>query len=298
MKQAYLVIAHQENYVLEKLIEGLDNPNHDIFIHIDKKNKNFDFNRYNHIAKFSNVFFLKKRIEVRWGGFEQVEVELLLLKEAIKTAKYSYFHLLSGQDLPIKNSKYIFNTFDKDDKIYVDYEVINPVDTRTKKIYRRASVKRILLKYRQNNTLFSKLMINIDRMNMLFQEYLLRRNFLKSKGITLLYGSQWFSIPKYSAEYLIDNEEKIRDYFKDSYIPDELFLQTVLFEKFEKKFASNNKRLINFKSEGKSLHPYVWRNEDYTEIINSDRLFARKFDERIDSEIIDRVSKYIRDKGR
>lgn len=37
MKHAYLIIAHTEFKLLENLISILDNPNNDIFVHIDKK---------------------------------------------------------------------------------------------------------------------------------------------------------------------------------------------------------------------------------------------------------------------
>lgn len=36
------------------------------------------------------------------GGYSQIECELRLLKSAIQSKKYDYFHLISGQDLPLK----------------------------------------------------------------------------------------------------------------------------------------------------------------------------------------------------
>ena len=39
--------------------------------------------------------------------------------------------------------------------------------------------------------------------------------------------------------------------------------------------------------------PYVWRKEDFEELIDSDCMFARKFDEKIDLEIIDLLYKRI-----
>lgn len=38
-KHAYLIIEHKDNFVLETLIELLDDSRNDIFIHIDKKLK-------------------------------------------------------------------------------------------------------------------------------------------------------------------------------------------------------------------------------------------------------------------
>lgn len=36
-------------------------------------------------------------------------------------------------------------------------------------------------------------------------------------------------------------------------------------------------------------NPYVWKIEDYNRLINSDYLFARKFDEKISKNIIDKI---------
>lgn len=41
------------------------------------------------------------------GRFSLVEVELLLMEKAISMGNYSYLHLLSGVDYPIKSQDYI-----------------------------------------------------------------------------------------------------------------------------------------------------------------------------------------------
>lgn len=40
-------------------------------------------------------------------------------------------------------------------------------------------------------------------------------------------------------------------------------------------------------------NPYVFRNEDYEELVQSKYIFARKFDEKIDEKIIDRLYEHI-----
>lgn len=42
--------------------------------------------------------------------------------------------------------------------------------------------------------------------------------------------------------------------------------------------------------------PYVWRNSDFDYLINSDCMFARKFDVNIDNEIIQRIINHIKQK--
>lgn len=56
MKYAYLIMAHNEFYVLEKLIKLLDDNDSDIYIHIDKKVKNFDFEKFKKTNCADEVF--------------------------------------------------------------------------------------------------------------------------------------------------------------------------------------------------------------------------------------------------
>ena len=40
-------------------------------------------------------------------------------------------------------------------------------------------------------------------------------------------------------------------------------------------------------------NPYVWRMSDYEEIMNSDRMYARKFNWDTDKEIIIKIEEYL-----
>lgn len=112
-KQAFLIIAHNEPYILETLVKLLDYHMNDIYIHIDKKVNNKIFNLE---AKYSKIYFLKDRINIKWGGVSQIKTELSIFKEALNHDSYKYFHLLSGVDLPLKSGEYIYNYFNKLDK--------------------------------------------------------------------------------------------------------------------------------------------------------------------------------------
>ena len=52
-KHAYLIIAHNNFYILEKLLRLLDDERNDIYIHIDKKVNNFDFDYFGDLCKKS-----------------------------------------------------------------------------------------------------------------------------------------------------------------------------------------------------------------------------------------------------
>jgi Core-2/I-Branching enzyme. len=115
MKHAYLILAHNEFEILQKLITAIDDKRNDIFIHFDAKVK--DLPKIE--ISFSNLYVLSNRINVCWGDVTVVEAELELFKMAMQVGDYEYFHLLSGVDMPLKSQDYIHNFFEKNkERIY------------------------------------------------------------------------------------------------------------------------------------------------------------------------------------
>lgn len=69
-------------------------------------------------------------------------------------------------------------------------------------------------------------------------------------------------------------------------------LRTSLWHTSDKSKNNMNFRLIDWKRG----RPYIWHIEDFSELISVEHLFARKFDENIDNEIIDKVYSYLNQK--
>lgn len=110
-KHAYLIIAHKDFYVLEKTLSLLDDERNDIYIHIDKKINDVDFDHYKSICKKSKVYYPSKRINVKWGDQSLIITELLLYSTAFANGPYQYYHLLSGVDMPLKTQNEIHHFF-------------------------------------------------------------------------------------------------------------------------------------------------------------------------------------------
>lgn len=280
MKHAYLVVAHHQFDVLIKTINILDDVNNDFYIHIDKKIPKVPFEDIANAAKYSQVTFVS-RMKVNWGGYSQIKCTLCLLKEASKK-KYDYMHLISGADLPIKNKNEIFTFFETHrGEEFVEIKGIEPIYLER---IRRHTVSRDVTKikalYRVDSLIHVvERLFGIDR---------LKANPL----IKFLYSSNWFSITYEFAQYVLQQEAWIEKTFSQSLCADELFIQTLLenspFKANITKENCMNVRKIDF---GRG-NPYVWRQADFEELINSNALFARKFDENIDNVIIDEIYKY------
>lgn len=287
---AYMIIAHNQFELLEKLILALDDERNDIYVHIDAKVKNFDFERFSKIAKYSKVKFIQDRISITWGDFSQVKCEMNLLKFAVDNENpekpYKYYHLISGVDLPIKSNDEIHRFFRENfGKEFIHYSS-NQVE--------QSSVNRIKYYhfFRKKRNAFYKILAQI----VLRAQKLIGVNRLKYTDVKVQKGCNWFSITENLAKYIVANQDKYENIFKHSYCCDEIFIQTIVeSSEFKKKLfmpnCDNNHfacaRLIDWERG----NPYVWRSKDFDEIMASPCMFARKFDADIDSEIIDKILK-------
>ena len=112
-KHAYLILAHQQDYTLKTLIKLLDDKRNDIFLHMDAKCSEYNLQELKKLISYSTFCSIPRCI-VNWGSFSMVEAELNLLKASTTShEKYDYYHLLSGEDLPLKSPSYIHKFFNE-----------------------------------------------------------------------------------------------------------------------------------------------------------------------------------------
>lgn len=280
-RHAYLIIAHWNFDLLGKLLHALDDERNDIFLHVDAKSSDFDYERIKSFLTQSELIMIERK-KIIWGHFSIVDCEIRLLKAATESGKYKYYHLISGQDFPLKNQDYIHDFFDVS-----DLEYITSWDNNTKvsdarnytyayKFFYPFNVFDIRkARYKRLNELSVSLQgkIGIDRTGrMPFEVYK---------------GDQWFSITDDFARYLVEKERLIRALFKSTMAPDELFVATLAnYSDFKSRIAGENLRLIDWKRGG----PYVFNDEDYEELASSDKLFVRKVTYEPGMTLVDRLS--------
>lgn len=283
-------MAHNKFDMLCHLLKLLDDERNDIFLHIDLKAKDFPYEEIKKSVNSSKLTIVK-RIDVIWGSFAQIECEMELIRSATNNGEYQYLHLLSGLDLPIKSQDEIHNFFDENNgKEFLDLEEQddNDVHIRSRcryywlfQNYNARHTKNNIFKYLEGFSIRLQTFIHIDRI---------------PDKIVIKKGANWFSITGKFAKYLVENEDKINKMFRFSLCADEVFMQTILYNSDFRKnlFISTdgdpvNRRLIDWKRG----NPYVFRKEDIDMIKNSNCLFARKFDNDIDSDIISEIDELI-----
>lgn len=291
MRHAYLIIAHNQFELLKLLLKCLDHPQNDFYIHIDKKVKTVDFEDIKSVVKYSGLTFTD-RVSIRWGGFSQVESELVLMKSAIK-GRYDYYHLLSGVDLPLKTSEQILRFFEENNGTeFIHFS--NMSYCKSDNVIRRVKYyypfQEIFGKEEGIYYYISRFMLKIQR--------LLKVNRLKNCNMEISCGAQWFSITGNLASYVVENEKKIKCLCKNGFCVDEIFLQTLVYNsdfiKKVYKFNDNEDYISSMRYiDWKRGTPYTFQKEDYEELINSDYLFARKFDIISNPEICYSIAEYV-----
>ncbi len=283
-KHAYLIIAHKADLTFHTLLKMLDDKRNDIFIHMDKKTSKYDINEITALIKQSNVYHVD-RLNVTWGGYSQINVELSLLSAATKERKYAYYHLLSGEDMPIKSQDYIHDFFEKHSgEEFVQFEDNMNADRLRYYHWFREKVQRKKFSFYKP----------LYRLSLGIQKHLLGVNRIHDCGIRFKKGANWFSITDDLARFVCDKRAWIEKCFKNTDCCDEIFLQTLVHnspfkqqlhhEQYDN-FLGAHMRLIDWKRGG----PYIFRKQDFEEIKASKMLWARKFDSLVDKEIIELV---------
>ena len=82
------------------------NPDSIVLVHVDQKADLEPF--LNEFSHYPQLYFIKDRVNVLWGHFSQIEATLSLLKTA-EAYQYSYFTLLSGDDIPLQDISLFHN---------------------------------------------------------------------------------------------------------------------------------------------------------------------------------------------
>ncbi|MDR7239962.1 beta-1,6-N-acetylglucosaminyltransferase [Neobacillus drentensis] len=294
-RTAYILQIHKNPDQVNKFIKQIiSHEQADVYIHMDKKNYEKICKK---ISKSPSVFILQESVDIKWGDISMVDATLLLLKKVVDSGKtYDFVCLRSGQDLLVKNGFKDYLLKNKNKIFMTAYHVsereshgafvntIWPAVTRglyentfhPYRIFRRG----IMYLYGIGLNLFP----NPNRLPTSYPIY---------------NGSQWFCIPLNVAQYIVSFVEHNKWYyeaFENSLCPDEFFFQTLIMNsEFKSDVVNNNLMFIRFGDSLKSRNnPITLKKQHINSIKYSDKYFARKFDPKVDKEVIDYFSNEVR----
>jgi glycosyltransferase involved in cell wall biosynthesis len=278
MTFAYLILTHKKPYQVLRLVNALTTENTYFIIHIDNKIDETPFRLS--IGDRENIFFCKHRKTVNWAGFSQIEATMELIREMIVRIGFpDYVHLLSGQDFPIKSNECIFDYFEKNRGTnFIEYFSL-PSDNWND------GMERIRYKWYIDDVGYAKATELVQKQK--------PHDFLPN--IVPYGGSTWWSLTGECVANIFNEcnqGSQLYEFYKYTVSPDEMLFHTFLMNSEYKNTIKNyNLRKIDWSA--KLPHPKTWQSEHFEELINSPRLFARKFDADFDSEILNKLETHI-----
>ena len=315
MKTAYLINCHKNMKHVSRLVHRLHSEDSHIFIHVDKKVSEDDFNSlFSYTSDLKYCYISKTRIDGKLDDRSLVDIVMVLISDANKIAEqnlihYSYFANLSGQDYPIKPLKYIEGRLENN---YPDLYMLCRDSSAAAFVSHKFNRNKALIRYR-NWALKCK--IGLLRKSLQAVGVFLR-SILKLFGQTAAQriikngwqyyqGAAWWVLP----DLVIDVIEK--EYYDpskfatimidESTTPEETYFQSMIMHIFfsnAKKENYQEMRIQNLKTYADFgdfsdrpivFHPYIITMEDYDKLLNSECWFARKFDDTVDPYIIDKI---------
>lgn len=285
VKHAYLISVYKNPEQVCRLVSTLNADNVSFVLHIDK---NFDDRPFKErLKKLGDKIQYVEREKVYWGGFGIVKATVNGIKMIHQAGDYDYVHFITAQGYPIKPPDKINDFFVKNyGKSFLQYF----------SLYDNNKINRIrnyyIGKKREQKEIQKKLLGYFNR-------FTHKTGMFERKHPAELepYGGEGvWSFHKSAVQYILEyleNNPKYLNFHKYSFAPDEIIFQTILLntsdEQLRKNLVNNLLCYIDWTKPRPAYSPATFRTEDFEDIKNSDKLFARKFDAEYDSKILDLI---------
>lgn len=263
MRIAYIILAHKLPAQLARLVGRLDSLSASFFVHIDANTDEATCDEMiSGLSGRRNVFFLPRQ-PCAWGDWSIVRAMIEGIRQVIRARLLpDYVVLLSGQDYPLRTPE---------------------------------SIERFLTRHRGTSFLDVRRLPDyswnghgaLDRF----------RGEPLPAGLEPHGGSLWCALAGDCAAYVVgaaDRDHELVRFFERAWIPDELFLQTVLANSpFRDRLSGGPGADIYgvhyIVWRGEMIHPRTFDRRDYDRLFASGALFARKFDLAWDAAILDMI---------
>lgn len=289
---AYIVSAYHRPEMLIRLVERLDSPDSRFLIHVDART-HVDLYRAmtDVLASRSNVVFLPRH-SCHWGDFGHVRATLKGIREIVSSAEpVDYTVLLTGQDYPLRSNQVIATTLaNAEDKVFMRPIPIPSPEWTNGGTYRYTNRH---FRMAGRPFAFPGAPFRNDRLRRIWHQLARLCRFYRTfpAGLEPWGGSSYWMIPIDCARYIHGYAQAHPDvvrFFQSVRIPDEIFFHTLVMNSpYRQSVVGDDLRYIDW-SEGADS-PKTLTLEDLPRLLESEALFARKFDPSVDVEVLDRL---------
>ena len=210
---------------------------------------------------------------------------------AILNPEITYIHIISGQDIPIKNMADFRESFDDSDNIYMTCigEEKFPDIIKDRLYYPILNA---------NWDCRKRVVRYINYLTKNIQRIIGKERHALGEFTHIYKGMVWVSLPKDVVCYVLDYVKSHPEYMSDlghTSIPEEFFFQTVLVNSvYKEHIICANLRYTDWSTRHGSMPAYL-DESDYEKIINSDCFFARKISSKISRNLVLKLKGFLND---
>jgi len=303
----YIIVAHRNPRQFQRLVNRLNSEDVFFYVHIDKSVDDHPFK--NKLTHLTNIFFLedKERVITAWSNISFSRAILALLTKCCeKVQKDAYCVLLSGQDYPLRSNHDIYSFFRSNyGTNYISIENVVDIWPRWKDRLERYNFH--LPGERLDRGLYPIVdsrcysLRNAKDFIFLARRFGVKtpvRTLFKGKRKSLCYpepkgGSTWYALPVETVVEILGHLTKhpeLLKYHSFSHVPDEILFHSLINGLKPSNEIKESTTYVNWSRKNVQL-PVTFELSDLNDLLQLDKryLFARKFDEAIDSDILDQL---------
>ena len=284
---AFLFTVYNQPRLLARSLRVLSKSNHHFFIHVDAKSDIQAFREAT--VHIPNVHYVKS-IPVYHGRISQVKSIIILFEEAFKSdLDFAYFHLLSGQDYPLRSNEQFDDFFEKTDHSFMCFD-----SGQFKESMQPAYNKMVNYFHPdKSRTFVSDIYYKLHIANIIALFY-------KRPSIDhFASGWDWFSWNRETCKYVLDelNSNNLIERFNHTQSPTEHVFHTILSPHIEelKIEVDNPLRYVSWYEHRKietDYRPYDLNELDFDYIIKSKAFFCRKVNETKSAVLMDMIDSH------
>lgn len=299
---SFLIMAHADPAMLERLIRRMYDPALTYVVHINIRSDITPF-----LAAFAdlpNVHFVPdaERIAVNWAGFSFTEGAFAAIRHALRVSPDTQrFVLMSGADYPIKPLPVILAEIRKDQEIMTVSRMLDRSGTG----FHNNLARRYYLGDRESFNVRTAPWI-LKKIGLAINKYGPVR---AAYPLQLYHGASWWSLTRAAINHVLPLWGTDRtEWFRYAQLPDEMMLHTLLMHSERAPFIKYNQLKgigeLDYEQGVNGPHYADWRNpnptlprhlgvENYEEVIAAEPLFMRKVDSVHSKPLLDRVDAHL-----
>lgn len=276
MKQVFLVCAHKDMDQLNALVAALDDPAFSVYVHLDRKSA------LQPLEIHPAARLVAPRVDVRWGGWSQVEATLVSLRQILREQPdFDKLVFLSAQDYPLLPSALLARELER----LRGHELIEttPIARDGWNVGFRYQCF-----HREGGGRAERLACGLANRVLRLTGW--RRRM--PDGFVAHGGSSWWALSRaclVEVLGLFDTHPRLARFMRTVQCPDEMLFQTlVMHSSCAPRVLSDNYRYVQW-PEGGARNPKVLDAGDFDRIRASHAHFCRKLDSQASAELLRRL---------